>query len=117
MPLFSQSPYRVGSGPFGPCNSLGAGFASAAAADLRASASASARLAAGESGLRSAACSSDGGREGLSVIDAIPAMRVRPGLEKSQERFLHLAYSAAKGIRTFPMARAEMRTAVRFRKI
>jgi hypothetical protein len=53
MPLFSQSPYRVGSGPFGPPDSLGAGLALASAACLRASASASARWAAGVSGLRS----------------------------------------------------------------
>jgi hypothetical protein len=53
MPLVSQSPYRVGSGPCGPWNSFGTGLASAVAACRRASASASARFAAGDNGFRS----------------------------------------------------------------
>jgi hypothetical protein len=66
--LVSQSPYRVGSGPFGPWNSLGIGFASAAAACRRASASASARWAADESGFRSGTDAVVSRCEGLSVI-------------------------------------------------
>jgi hypothetical protein len=72
MPLFSQSPYLVGSGPLGPCSSLGEGFALASARSLRASASARARLAAGESDLRSDADLVEAGGEGFSVIDDIP---------------------------------------------
>jgi hypothetical protein len=71
IPLFSQSPYRVGSGPFGPRTSLGKDFALAAAAKRRASASTSARSAAGESGFRCDAGRCED-REISSVIEYIP---------------------------------------------
>src|SRR5229473_5302681 len=67
IPLFSQSPYLVGSGPLGPWTSFGTGLAFASAAFLRASASASARFAAGVSCLRSGEASV-AGNEGSSVI-------------------------------------------------
>src|SRR5882672_6113711 len=111
MPLFSQSPYRVGSGPFGPPDSFAAGLAFAAAACLRASASANARVAAGDSGLR---CSEDAdvaGREESSVIAESPATATivapfdcsdhenkgRRRTVKSQMRFLYSAYSHVRG--------------------
>src|SRR5712671_4748391 len=73
MPLFSQSPYRVGSGPFRPPDSFAAGLAFAAAACLRTSASANARIAAGDSGLRCSADADVAGREESFVISESPA--------------------------------------------
>jgi len=52
---------------------LGAGFALASAASLRASASARARLAAGESGLRSGPEAAIAGCGASSVIEIVPA--------------------------------------------
>jgi hypothetical protein len=90
MPLRSQSPYRVGSRPFGPPNSFGCAVAFASACFRRASASASARWAAGVSGLRAAPCGLDSGGldsggaggEGSSLMQNFPASlsvsQVRP---------------------------------------
>src|SRR5258705_10181232 len=111
MPLFSQSPYRVGSGPFGPPDSFAAGLAFAAAACLRASASANARIAAGDSGLRCSADAAVAGREESLVISESPAgltilapfdsreqeNKGRIRTVKSQMRFLYLAYSHVRG--------------------
>src|SRR6266850_2602375 len=111
MPLFSQSPYRVGSGPFGPPDSFAAGLAFAAASCLRASASANARIAAGDSGLRCSADADVAGREESFVISESPAgltilalfdsrehhNKGRARTVKSQMRFLYLAYSHVRG--------------------
>jgi len=71
--LVLQSPYLVGSGPFAPETPWAAGLAFASAAFLRASASASARFAAGVSCLRSPRDWSVSGNERIFCHRKFPA--------------------------------------------